>query len=135
MKDIRAILIAPLITAINSATSKTCYTRLPKEANKTYPYIYISEFYQTEVGPKTNNEYQADVAIQVCYMDASSLSEMFNDMDDICGIINHGSPFALASGYEILSCELSNSSTAEFQTETGTLNVGLIRMIFNIKEL
>jgi hypothetical protein len=135
MKDIRAILLAPLLTAINTATGKTCHTRQPKEANIGYPYIYISEFYLSEVGPKTNNEYQADVAVQVCYMDATSLVDMYNDMDDIAGLINHDKPFALASGYEILSCELNNSSTSEFQTETGTLNIGLIRMIFNIKEL
>lgn len=135
MKDIRSILIPPLLTAINTATGKACHTRQPKAANITYPYIYISEFYQTEVGAKTSNEYQADIAIQVCYMDVNDLSDMFNDMDDIMSIVNHDKPFNLATGYQILSCELSNSSTSEFQTETGTLNIGLIRIIFNIQEL
>lgn len=134
MKDLRSILIPPLKTAIDTATGKKCYTRLPKEANINYPYIRIAEFYQSENGAKTSNEYQCDVAIQVCYLDASDLGAMFNDMDDIMSIINHGKPFALATGYEILSCELSNSSNEEFQTETGTLNVGIIRMIFNIQE-
>lgn len=133
MKDVRNILIPPLITAIKAATGKDCYTRLPKAAGVTYPYIYISDIYQEENGPKTSYRYNLDVLIQVVYHNVDDLTNLFDDMNDILGIINNATPFALTSPHKIYSIELNNSTTTEIQTETGVLNVGLIRAIFDIE--
>lgn len=133
MKDIRQILLTALVPALATATSRNVYTRIPKAAGATYPYIYISDIYQEEIGPKTSYIYQLDVLIQVIYQDVDSLTGLFTDMNNVLSIVNNGSPFALSSPHKVLSCELNSSTTTEFQTETGTQNVGLIRLLFNIE--
>lgn len=133
MKDIRKTLLTALVPALESATSKTVYTRIPKAANVVYPYIYISDIYQEEVGPKTSYMYRLDVLIQIVYQDADSLTGLFTDMDNILSIVNNAVPFTLTAPHKVMSCELNNSTTTEFQTETGTQNVGLIRLLFNIE--
>jgi len=133
MKDIRHILLTALVPALATATGKTVYTRMPKAIGAVYPYIYISDIYQEEVGPKTSYIYRLDVLIQIIYQDVDSLTGLFTDMNNVLSIVNNGSPFALTAQYKVMSCELNNSTTTEFQTETGTQNVGLIRLLFNIE--
>lgn len=133
MKDIRHIFLIGFCPALATATGKTVYTRMPKAIGAVYPYIYISDIYQEETGPKTSYQYKLDVLIQIIYQDVDSLVNLFTDMDNVLSIVNNGSPFALTSPYKIMLCELNNSTTTEFQTETGTQNVGLIRLLFNIE--
>ena len=133
MKDIRNILLTALVPALATATGRNVYTRIPKAANVAYPYIYISDIYQEEVGPKTKYQYRLDVLIQIIYQDVDSLVALFTDMDNVLSIVNNAVPFALTAPYKVMSCELNNSTTTEFQTETGTQNVGLIRILFNIE--
>lgn len=133
MKDIRQILLTALVPALATATGRNVYTRIPKAANVVYPYIYISDIYQEEVGPKTSYIYRLDVLIQIIYQDVDDLSDMFTDMNNVLSIVNNGSILTLASPHKVMSCELNNSTTTEFQTETGTQNVGLIRLLFNIE--
>jgi len=133
MKDIRKILLTALVPALATATGRNVYTRIPKAAAVVYPYIYISDIYQEEIGPKTSYIYKLDVLIQIIYQDVDSLNNLFADMDNVLSIVNNGSPFSLTSPYKVMSCELNNSTTTEFQTETGTQNVGLIRLLFNIE--
>lgn len=133
MKDVRNILLAALVPALATATGRNVYTRMPKAINAVYPYIYISDIYQEEVGPKTSYIYRLDVLIQIIYQDVDSLVGLFTDMNSVLSIVNNSVPFALTSPHKVMSCELNNSTTTEFQTETGTQNVGLIRLIFNIE--
>lgn len=134
MKDLRQILLTALIPAINTATGKKCYTRIPKQTGVTYPYLYISEIYQTENGHKTKYQYEIDLLVQIIYQDIDSLTALNTDMDNVLSIVKNGvSPFALTGGYKVTSCELISSNTTEFQTETGTQNVGLVRMLYNIE--
>lgn len=133
MKDIRQILLTALVPALATATGKNVYTRMPKEINAVYPYIYISDIYQEEVGSKTSYIYRLDVLIQIIYQDAPDLGVLFADMNNVLSIVNNGSILTLASPHKVMSCELNNSTTTEFQTETGTQNVGLIRLLFNIE--
>lgn len=134
MKDVRNILLTSLVPAIATATGKQCYTRIPKAANVTYPYIYISDIYQSETGSKTSYIYELDVLVQIVYQDVSSLTGLFADMDNVLSLVKNGvAPFALSGGYVVMSCELNSSTTTEFETETGTENIGLIRMLFNIQ--
>lgn len=133
MKDVRQILLTALVPALASATGKSVYTRIPKAANVTFPYVYISDIYQEEVGPKTSYQYKLDVLIQVVYNDSDSLTALYGVMDNVLSIINNGEILTLTSPYKVMSCELNNSTTTEFQTETGTQIVGLIRLLFNIE--
>lgn len=134
MKDVRNILLTGLVPALSSATGLNVYTRMPKAANIVYPHIYISDIYQEEIGSKTDFVYQLDVLVQVVYQDVDDLGVMFGKMDNVLSIVNNGvTPFVLTSPYVIEECSLNNSSTTEFQTETGTQNVGLIRLNFIIK--
>ena len=133
MKDIRQILLTALVSALETATGKNVYTRMPKAIGAVYPYIYISDIYQEEVGPKTSYIYRLDVLIQIIYQDVDSLVNLFADMNNVLSIVNNGYPFALTAPHKVMSCELNNSTTTEFQTETGTQNVGFIRLIFNIE--
>lgn len=133
MKDIRNILLTALVPALATATGRNVYTRMPKAINAVYPYIYISDIYQEEIGPKTSYIYRLDVLIQIIYQDVDSLTGLFADMNNVLSIVNNAVPFALTSPHKVMSCELNNSTTTEFQTETGTQNVGLIRLLFNIE--
>ena len=133
MKDIRNILLTALVPALATATGRSVYTRIPKATGVTYPYIYIGDRYQSEVGPKTSYEYEVDVLIQIIYQDVDDLGALFTDMDNVLSVVNNAVPFALTSPYKIKSCQLISSSDTEFQTETGTQNVGLIRLLFNIE--
>lgn len=134
MRDVRNILLTALVPALKTATGKNVYTRIPKAANIAYPYIYISDIYQSESGSKTSYKYDVDVLVQVCHIDLDDLGTLFTDMDNVCSLINNGSSLlTLANPYRVMSCELISSTTTEFQTETGTENVGLIRMLYNIE--
>jgi len=134
MKDVRNILLTALVPALKLATGRNVYTRIPKAANVVYPYIYVSDIYQSEFGPKTNYQYELDVLVQVVYQDVEDLGVMFTDIDNVLSIVNNGANLlALASPYKVMSCELGSSTTTEFQTETGTENVGLIRILYNIE--
>jgi len=134
MKDVRNILLTALVPALKTATGKNVYTRIPKAANVAYPYIYISDIYQSESGSKTSYKYELDVLVQVCHLDLEDLSALFTDIDNVLSLINNGANLlALANPYKVMSCELGSSTTTEFQTETGTENVGLIRMLYNIE--
>lgn len=133
MKDIRATLIKALLPAIKTATGKDAYTRIPKAAAVTYPYIYISDIYQEENGPKTKPQYLLDVLIQVVYQDVNNLTALFTDMDNLLSIINNDVPFALDSPYKILECRLNNSATTEIETTTGVQNIGMVRVWFDVE--
>lgn len=133
MKDIRQILLAALVPALATATGRNVYTRIPKAVGAVYPYIYISDIYMSEDGPKTSDVFDYDVLIQVIYQDVDSLVALYSDMNNVLSIANHSTPFALTGGYKIRKVELLNSNDTEFQTETGTQNVGLIRLLFNIE--
>lgn len=133
MKDIRKILLTALVPALATATGKNVYTRMPKAIGATYPYIFVGDIYMSEVGSKTSDVFDYDVLISVVYQDVESLTGLFDDMNNVLSIVNHATPFALSGGHKIQKIELLSSNNTEFQTETGTQNVGLIRLLFNIE--
>lgn len=132
MKGLHVILLKALVPAIATATGRTVYTRAPKDT-ATYPYIYISDYYQEENGPKNSYQYEVDLLIQVLHKDQTSLTAFYDDIDDILGIINNAVPFALDSPYTVMDCRLNNTSTTEYMSEVGVINAGLIRIQFRIK--
>jgi len=134
MKDLRSILLTGLVPALATATGLNVYTRIPKAANVTYPYVYIAEIYQEEIGSKTEFVYQLDVLVQVVYHDVDSLVGLFGKIDNVLSIAKNGvAPFSLTSPYAIEECSLIQSTTTELETDTGVQNIGLIRLNFTIK--
>lgn len=132
MKGLHKILLKALVPAIATATGRTVYTRAPKDT-AAYPYIYISDIYQEEDGPKNSYQYKIDLLVQVLHKDQTSLDAFYDDIDDVLSIINNAVPFALDSPYTVMDCRLNNTSTTEFMSEVGVINAGLIRVLFRIK--
>lgn len=134
MRDCRKQLVKGLVTAINNVLSGiSVYTIVPK--NVTYPYIYISDIYQNESGPKTSYFYDYDVLVQVVYKDLTSKTNIYNSVNSILSIINNGTPFTLTDNFKIYSCELLSNNDTQILTDTGILDVGLIRIGFLIEDL
>ena len=133
MKDLRSILIKALVAKLKTETSIGVYTRMPKGAEITYPYVWIGDIYDKEIGPKTSFMYEYDVQVMTVYKDLNDLAPLFATLDKVKGVINNAVPFTLDNPYKILSCELGASSTTDFDTETGTESVGIVRMIFKIE--
>lgn len=133
MKDLRQILLKALVPALKTATGKNVYSRMPKAANIVYPYIYVGDIYDKEVGPKTSFTYEYDVQIMIVHKDLNDLAALFDDMDKVKGIVNNSTPFSLTEGFIIDSCTLGGSNNTDFETDTGIENIGIIRLLFYIR--
>jgi hypothetical protein len=130
MKDLRTILITPLFAALTAATGRNVFTKMPIDSE--YPYIFISDFFQKESGPKLEFMYDVELLIQVRHVGLTSMKPLYDDMDAILSLVNNDSPFALADPYKIEQCTLISSNDTEILTDTGTENIGLIRINFLI---
>ena len=135
MKDYRTKLITALVPAIQMATGKTPYTRLPKSAQISYPYIHISDIYDSEVGDKTIFEHEVDLLINVVHLDLNSLADFYTDIDNIKSIINNNSGVDLSPNFKCREMRLNSCTTSEIETEIGTLSIANIRILFYIEEL
>ena len=62
------------------------------------------------------------------YKDVSSLVNLYTTQNTVLGLINHPKPFALTNNFEIIETELLSSNDAEIKIDSGTLNIGLIRI-------
>jgi len=133
MRNPTIAIVKAFKTAIETATGKSVYTRMPKAAKISYPYITISDTYIEELGPKTNYEYRVDMLVNVVYMDANDIQDLHNDVDDIMGIINNDVPFSVDAPFSIQECQLNNFTTIEANSETGVLSIGSIRVMFYVK--
>jgi hypothetical protein len=137
MRDVRKQLIKGLIGAINTKIpGRTVYTQIPKGDYSdpiTYPYIWISDIFQDEDGPKNGYMYNLDVLVQIVYSNASSLIPLWDDQDKVLQIIDNGNKFALDDGFEIMDMTLISSDSDEELTNTEKLNIGLVRINFMIE--
>lgn len=130
MKDLRSILSAGLVTALETATGKNVYTLVPD--NAAYPYIHISDIYQRETGSKTSYRYEVEVLIQVVHRLAESKSPLFTDMDNVLGFVKNATTSITLSGYTCEQCILLNSTDIEMMDDINKINIGLIRIQFTI---
>lgn len=133
MKDLRQILLTALVPALKTATGKNVYTRMPKAANVAYPYIYVGDIYDKEIGPKTSYMYEYDVQIAIVHKDLNDLSALYTDLDTVKGIVTNRTPFTLTGGFVVDSCTLGASNTNDFETDTGTEHLGVVRLLFYIR--
>ena len=130
MKDLRQILYTPLVAKLAELTGRQVFTKMPKES--VFPYIFLSDFYQKESGPKDSFQYDVELLIQIRHKELTSLIPLTQDMDNVMSMINNDSPFELQAPFKIEQCTLISSNDTEILTETGTENIGLIRINFLI---
>lgn len=57
------------------------FTKMPKE--RTFPYIFLSDFYQKESGPKDSYQYDVELLIQIRHILGLSLKPLLDDMDNV----------------------------------------------------
>ena len=133
MNDPRKQVIKALYAAIGTATGRTVYAKIPKQATPPYPYVYISDVFMEEEGPKNKYQYKFQILIEVCHKDELNDDSLFNDMADIEGLINNGVPFALESGYNIMDMTLVSAVKTEVLTDSGQVDVGAIRISMRVE--
>jgi len=138
MRDCRKNIITKLIPAIQEKlTGYEVRTKInkPHTGEKiAYPYVYISDIYQDEEGYKTFPIYSVDLLIQVVYKDLTDLSDLWDDQNAIAEIIQNKRDLTLTDNFELMSMELGQISETEIETDTGILNIGLVRMIFKVED-
>lgn len=117
-------ILTSLITAIGTATGRTVLTIPPKDVS--YPYIYLSQGYMSEVGNKGNYIYSYEFLIQVLHKDLHGIDLLLNDMEDILGLFKKGNDFTI-SGYSVISTEVISVNRMSELYESFRLEIGLIR--------
>ena len=124
--------IAKIKTAIPAMTVRTKLNDFDTSDNSAYPYIYIGDVYQTEDGPKNFYRYPVEMLVQIVYKDITDLGDLYTAQNSVLGLLNNPKPFTLTNNFEIIETELLSSNDAEIKIDSGTLNIGLIRIRFNI---
>ena len=125
-------LLTGLRTAILAKLSSARVETVPQKEDTTYPYIWLSQPFMVENGPKGKYIYEIEILIQVIHKDLASLTPLLTQMQGIHEIINNGAAFAVA-GYTMLSAELVNTNQTVEMLDTGRLDIGLIRCKFELK--
>ncbi len=133
MNDCRKIVINALGAALETATGKTVYSKIPKQLASIFPYIHIAEVFMQEEGTKKDYQYKFDILIEICHKNEDSDSDLYSDMDKVCQVINNAVPFALTGEYSIMDMRLNNSVKTEVLTESGQIDVGAIRLIIRVE--
>jgi len=135
MTDVRTILITALTAALATATGRKVYGQMPihLDGTKVYPHIEISDISIQEDGPKNNYQYVVNVLLEIIHKNLSSMSTLYNDMNNVKGIINNSVPFSLTGGYNIMDCRLQVDNTTQASKERDNFDIGIIRLIFRIE--
>lgn len=130
--ELLTALIAALKTAMPTMTVRTKLNDFDTSSNAAYPYIYISDTYQNENGPKNYHAYDVELLIQVVYKDLTDLATLYTSQNSVLGLFNIPKSLTLTNNFEITETVLINSTDSEIKIDTGILNIGLIRMRFSI---
>lgn len=138
MRDCRKNIVINLIPVIQAKlTGYPVRTKINKPNTGdsiSYPYVYISEIYQDEEGSKSFPIYSVDLLIQVVYKDLTDLSDLWDDQNAIASIIQNKRDLTLTDDFELMSIEIGQISETEIETDTGILNIGLVRMILKVED-
>lgn len=133
MNDPRKSVLKALTVALATATGRTVYTKIPKQVTLIYPYIHISDVFMEEEGTKLDYQYKFQILIEVVHKDELSDGSLFDDMNNVCSIINNSVPFALESPYKVMDCRLVSSTQIEVLTDVGMVDVGAIRIVMRVE--
>jgi hypothetical protein len=100
--------------------------------NTAYPYIYIGEVYQNEDGPKNYYRYPVEILLQIVYKDQTSLTPLYGTQNTVLGLLTGPFDLTLTNNFQLLDTELIMSNDSEIKIDSGTLNIGMIRIRFTI---
>lgn len=132
MKYPESAILSGLITAINGKISGRPVFTVPPKTDTTYPYIWLSQPYMSEIGSKRGFIYRMELLIQIVHKDLSKISPMLTDIEKVCEIINNGMDITV-TGYTVIEMNLINVNRTVELTETGRLDVGLVRVQIDVK--
>ena len=127
--------LSALLTGLRSSiVAKISGRNVVTVPNKSmsYPYIWLSQPYMVENGPKGRFIYSVEILIQVIHKDLSDLSALLSDMQKVHEIINNGADISV-SGYTVIVTELINTNQTVEMTDSGRLDIGLIRVKVDLK--
>lgn len=125
-----AILTSLRTAIIGKISGRNVYTVPPK--NLVYPYVWLSQPFTTEIGPKGKFIYRVELLIQVIHKDLSSLTTLLSDMQKIHEIINNGADLVI-SGYTVIEMNLINTTRTQELSDAMRLDIGLIRIQIDLK--
>ncbi len=135
MKDARKDLITGLYTALTAVCSASVKSRQPKSTDNSYPYIQIGDIYDDEVGPKDQFHFNYDVLLNIVYKDQTSLTDFYQEIDNVKSTINNNVPFSIGSDFRIMESTLTSSNSTEFEDADGAiLNICAVRVNFLIAQ-
>lgn len=133
-KEILTALIAKLKTAMPTMKVRTKINDFNISDNTAYPYVYVSDLYQTEIGPKNYHAYDVDVLIQIVYKDLTSLGNLYDAQNSVLGLFKIPESLTLTNNFTVQETILLSSTETEIQVDTGTLNIGLIRIKYTVED-
>lgn len=135
MNDVRQTLITALTSSLATATGRKVYGQMPihLEGTKVFPHILISDISIQEDGQKNNFQYTVNVLLEIVHKNLASLATLYNDMNNVKGIVNNAVPFTLSGSYSIMDCRLVVDNTTQASKERDNFDIGLIRLIFRIE--
>ena len=125
-----AILTALRTAITTKITGRNVYTIPPKST--TYPYIWLSQPFMTEIGSKAGFIYRMELLIQVVHKDLSSLTPLLSDMQKIHELINNGQDLTV-TGYTVIEMNLLSANRTRELYESMALDIGLIRIQIDLK--
>ncbi len=125
-----AILTSLRTAIVTKITGRNVYTVPPKSL--VYPYVWLSQPFTQEIGPKGKFIYRVELLIQVIHKDLSSLTPLLGDMEKIHEIINNGQDLTI-SGYTVIEINLLNTNRAENLSDSMRLDIGLIKIQVDLK--
>ena len=138
MRDCRGNIVISLIPVIEAKLPgypvRTKINKSNTGDSVTYPYVYISDIFQTEEGSKSFPIYVVDLLIQVVHDDLTDLSSLWADQNAIAEIIQNKRDLILSNNFKLMSIELGQISETEIETDTGIMNIGLIRMLLKVED-
>lgn len=132
--ELLTALVAALKTAISGMKVRTKINDFDISDNAAYPYIHISDAYQLENGPKNYHSYELEVLINVVYKDLTDLGALYTAQNSVLGLFNIPESLTLTNNFKVQETVLISSTDTEVKIDTGTLNIGLIRMRFTIED-
>ena len=130
--ELLTALVVALKLALPALPVSTKKNWFENDSNTAYPYIYIGEVYQTEDGPKNFYRYNVELLIHVVYKDVTDLADLYTSQNAVLGLIKAGKSLTLTNNFEIIDTYLMSSNDIEVQVDSGILNVGLIRVRYDI---
>jgi len=133
--EVLTALVAAIKAAIPGMKVRIKLNDFDASDNRAYPYIHISDVYQNENGPKNYHSYDLEVLINVVYKDITDLAALYTAQNSVLGLFNIPESLTLTNSFKVQETILVSSTDTEIKTDTGTLNIGLIRIRFTIEDL